>query len=64
MVDDTVTEIMKAAKDDAAAAELSEAPDSKIEEEAEVPTEAASEADGKEADDGIHTFFFFISHIH
>lgn len=69
-VDDTVTEIMRAAKDEAApAAELSEAPDSKMEEEAEVSTGAASEADVKEAeeDDGIHTFFSllvtFISQI-
>lgn len=59
MVDDTVTEIMHAAKDEAAAAEeLRNTPDSKMEEavEGEVPTEAANEADVKEAEehDGIH----------
>ena len=64
-VDDTVTEIMQAAKEEAAAAaaaaataaELSEAPDSKMEEEAEVPSEAdVTEA---EEDDGIHTVFLW-----
>lgn len=56
-VDDTVTEIMQAAKEEAAAAaaELSEAPDSKMEEEAEVPSEA-DETEAEE-DDGIHTVF-------
>lgn len=55
-VDDTVTEIMQAAKEEAAAAaELSEAPDSKMEEEAEVPSEA--DETGAEEDDGIHTVF-------
>lgn len=69
MVDDTVTEIMQAAKEEAAA-ELSEAPDSKMEEEevekeAEVPTEVTHEADVKEAEehDGIHTAFLN-RHIH
>lgn len=66
MVDDTVTEIMHAAKEEAAAAaQLSNPPDSKMEEkeeavkEGEVPTEAANEADVKEAEehDGIHTAF-------
>lgn len=75
MVDHAVTEIIHAAKDEAAAAELSEAPDSKLveeeeeEEESEVPTEAAteaaSEADVKEAEehDGIHSVFLN-RHIH
>lgn len=62
MVDDTVTEIMHAAKDEAAAAELRNTPDSKMEEavkEGEVTTEAANEADAKEAEehDGIHKVF-------
>lgn len=61
-VDDTVAEIMHAAKDEAApAAELSEAPDSKMaeKEEAEVPTEAVNEADVRvaEEDDGIRMVF-------
>lgn len=65
-VDDAVTEIMHAAKDEAApaaTAELSE--DSKIEEEeAEVPTEAARETDVQEAKkvDGIHAVF--LSKLH
>lgn len=65
--DDTVAEIMHAAKDEAApAAELSE--DSKSDEE-EAPSEAASETDVQEEDenDGIsHGFSLivtFINHI-
>ena len=59
-VNDTVTEIMHAAKDEAAPAlEISEAPDSKMEEEEEEEAEVPTEADGKEAeeDDGIHMIF-------
>ena len=57
-VDDTVAEIMKAAKDEAAPAEIGE--DSKTEEEeAEVPTDASSETDvhKEEEDDGISHVF-------
>lgn len=75
LVDDTVTEIMQAAEDEAAAAVLSESKDSKMEEEeeaeegekdAEVPTDELMnhEAAVKEAEhDGIHTVFL-IRHIY
>lgn len=69
LVDDTVTEIMQAAEDEAAA-ELSKAKDSKMDEEeeekdTEVPTDELMnhEAAVKEAEhDGIHTVFL-IRHI-
>lgn len=63
-VDDTVAEIMQAAKDEAApAAELSEGSKTEVE-EAEVSTEAGSETDVQEVeeDDGIN--IFFLRHIH
>lgn len=58
-VNDPVTEMMHAAIEEAVPApELSQVPDSKMEEE--VPDEASSEAGSKEEDEGIHMILSII----